>query len=54
LRDRGPTPGDARVVLALDLRRVTFVDSTMLREILSAHGRGDRAGRRVAWPPRTP
>jgi anti-anti-sigma factor len=34
-------------VLVLDLRRVTFIDSTMLRVILSAHARGVRQGRRL-------
>jgi anti-anti-sigma factor len=37
----------APAVLVLDLRRVTFVDSTMLRVIIAAHERGAEAGRRV-------
>lgn len=35
-------------VLVLDLRRVTFLDSTMLREIVAAHLRARREGRRIA------
>jgi RND superfamily putative drug exporter len=35
-------------VLVLDLRRVTFLDSTMLREIVAAHNRARREGRRIA------
>jgi len=35
-------------VLVLDLRRVTFIDSTMLREIVAAHLRARRDGRRIA------
>jgi anti-sigma B factor antagonist len=35
-------------VLVLDLRRVTFLDSTVLREIVAAHVRADREGRRLA------
>jgi anti-anti-sigma factor len=35
-------------VLVLDLRRVTFLDSTMLREIVAAHLRARRQGRRIA------
>ena len=35
-------------VLVLDLRGATFLDSTMLRLILSAHRRATRAGRRLA------
>jgi anti-sigma B factor antagonist len=35
-------------VLMLDLRRVTFIDSTMLREIVAAHVRAQREGRRLA------
>jgi anti-sigma B factor antagonist len=35
-------------VLVLDLRRVTFLDSTMLREIVAAHLRARRQGRRLA------
>lgn len=34
-------------VLVLDLRRVTFLDSTMLREIVAAHLRARRQGRRI-------
>ena len=35
-------------VLVLDLRDVTFIDSTMLREIVAAHLRARREGRRLA------
>jgi anti-anti-sigma factor len=35
-------------VLVLDPRRVTFLDSTMLREIVAAHLRARREGRRIA------
>jgi anti-sigma B factor antagonist len=35
-------------VLVLDLRRVTFLDSTMLREIVAAYLRASRQGRRIA------
>jgi len=35
-------------VLVLDLRRVTFIDSTMLREIVAAHLGARREGRRIA------
>jgi anti-anti-sigma factor len=35
-------------VLVLDLRRVTFLDSTMLREIVAAHLRARQQGRRIA------
>jgi anti-anti-sigma factor len=35
-------------VLVLDLRRVTFIDSTMLREIVAAHIRARGEGRRLA------
>lgn len=38
-------------VLVLDLRRVTFIDSTMLREIVAAHLRARRDGRRIAETP---
>lgn len=34
-------------VLVLDLRRVTFPDSTMLREIVAAHLRARREGKRI-------
>jgi anti-anti-sigma factor len=32
----------------LDLRKVTFIDSTMLREIVGADVRARREGRRIA------
>lgn len=35
-------------VLVLDLRRVSFIDSTMLREIVAADVRARREGRRIA------
>ena len=35
-------------VLVLDLREVTFIDSTMLREIVGADVRARREGRRIA------
>lgn len=35
-------------VLVLDLREATFIDSTMLREIVAAHVRARREGRRIA------
>ncbi|MGZ8610762.1 MAG: STAS domain-containing protein [Actinomycetota bacterium] len=35
-------------VLVLDLRRVTFLDSTMLRTIVAAHVRARGEGRRLA------
>jgi anti-sigma B factor antagonist len=35
-------------VLVLDLRRVTFIDSTILREIVAADVRARRDGRRIA------
>jgi anti-sigma B factor antagonist len=35
-------------VLVLDLRRVTFLDSSVLREIVAAHVRAAREGRRLA------
>jgi anti-anti-sigma factor len=35
-------------VLVLDLRRVSFLDSTMLREIVAADVRSRREGRRIA------
>jgi anti-sigma B factor antagonist len=35
-------------VLVLDMRRVTFLDSTMLREIVAAHIRAHGQGRRLA------
>lgn len=35
-------------VLVLDMRRVTFLDSTVLREIIAAHIRAQDEGRRLA------
>lgn len=40
--------GEDPAVLVLDLREVTFVDSSMLREIVAAEERARQQGRRLA------